>query len=224
MSAQDKDKAPRRLHIGGTIRVAGWEVFNALAGDHVDHVGNANDLSRFADNTFADVYASHVLEHFDYRDELLRTLLEWRRVLIAGGRLHISVPDLEILSRLLVDKALTGQERFHVMRMIFGGHVDRYDYHQVGLTEEFLTDFLRAADFGAIRRVPELGFFNDTSRIVFRGTLISLNMIAEKPAAPKPAAMTIPFGAEKTETRIGRNDPCPCGSGRKYKHCHGVAS
>ncbi|MGH6885129.1 MAG: SEC-C metal-binding domain-containing protein, partial [Geminicoccales bacterium] len=20
---------------------------------------------------------------------------------------------------------------------------------------------------------------------------------------------------------IGRNDPCPCGSGRKYKHCHG---
>jgi preprotein translocase subunit SecA len=21
--------------------------------------------------------------------------------------------------------------------------------------------------------------------------------------------------------RTGRNDPCPCGSGRKYKHCHG---
>jgi hypothetical protein len=20
--------------------------------------------------------------------------------------------------------------------------------------------------------------------------------------------------------RVGRNDPCPCGSGRKYKHCH----
>lgn len=20
-------------------------------------------------------------------------------------------------------------------------------------------------------------------------------------------------------TKIGRNDPCPCGSGRKYKHC-----
>jgi preprotein translocase subunit SecA len=19
----------------------------------------------------------------------------------------------------------------------------------------------------------------------------------------------------------GRNDPCPCGSGKKYKHCHG---
>jgi preprotein translocase subunit SecA len=22
--------------------------------------------------------------------------------------------------------------------------------------------------------------------------------------------------------RVGRNDPCPCGSGKKYKHCHGA--
>ncbi|HEX3728276.1 MAG TPA: SEC-C metal-binding domain-containing protein [Opitutaceae bacterium] len=22
--------------------------------------------------------------------------------------------------------------------------------------------------------------------------------------------------------KVGRNDPCPCGSGKKYKHCHGV--
>ena len=25
----------------------------------------------------------------------------------------------------------------------------------------------------------------------------------------------------KREKKIGRNDPCPCGSGKKYKHCHG---
>lgn len=25
----------------------------------------------------------------------------------------------------------------------------------------------------------------------------------------------------KVEEKIGRNDPCPCGSGKKYKHCHG---
>lgn len=25
----------------------------------------------------------------------------------------------------------------------------------------------------------------------------------------------------KVEERIGRNDPCPCGSGKKFKHCHG---
>jgi preprotein translocase subunit SecA len=23
--------------------------------------------------------------------------------------------------------------------------------------------------------------------------------------------------------KVGRNDPCPCGSGKKYKNCHGAA-
>lgn len=27
----------------------------------------------------------------------------------------------------------------------------------------------------------------------------------------------------RTEPKVGRNDPCPCGSGKKYKHCHGKA-
>ena len=25
-----------------------------------------------------------------------------------------------------------------------------------------------------------------------------------------------------TRTKVGRNDPCPCGSGKKFKNCHGV--
>lgn len=28
----------------------------------------------------------------------------------------------------------------------------------------------------------------------------------------------------RTEKKVGRNDPCPCGSGKKYKHCHGKDS
>jgi preprotein translocase subunit SecA len=26
----------------------------------------------------------------------------------------------------------------------------------------------------------------------------------------------------KTEKKVGRNDPCPCGSGKKYKNCCGA--
>lgn len=26
---------------------------------------------------------------------------------------------------------------------------------------------------------------------------------------------------EQSGVKVGRNEPCPCGSGRKYKHCHG---
>jgi preprotein translocase subunit SecA len=25
----------------------------------------------------------------------------------------------------------------------------------------------------------------------------------------------------RTAAKVGRNEPCPCGSGRKYKKCHG---
>jgi uncharacterized protein len=26
----------------------------------------------------------------------------------------------------------------------------------------------------------------------------------------------------RAQPKVGRNDPCPCGSGRKYKVCHGA--
>ena len=31
-----------------------------------------------------------------------------------------------------------------------------------------------------------------------------------------------PKTAPAASTKVGRNDPCPCGSGQKYKHCHGA--
>ncbi len=46
---------------------------------------------------------------------------------------------------------------------------------------------------------------------------------ASHPAAPRaqtpPSAPAVP--QRRDETKVGRNDPCPCGSGKKYKNCHG---
>ncbi len=47
-----------------------------------------------------------------------------------------------------------------------------------------------------------------------------------EPAEPKPAAATdLRAGVDPKDPatwgKSGRNDPCPCGSGKKYKHCHG---
>jgi hypothetical protein len=33
-----------------------------------------------------------------------------------------------------------------------------------------------------------------------------------------------PGASTRAVTKAGRNERCPCGSGRKYKHCHGAAS
>jgi preprotein translocase subunit SecA len=39
--------------------------------------------------------------------------------------------------------------------------------------------------------------------------------LADMPDAPKATPIRV-------DPKIGRNDPCPCGSGKKYKNCHGV--
>jgi predicted SAM-dependent methyltransferase len=156
-------------------------VLDANPGPCVDHVANASDLHDFEDNSFVQIYASHVVEHFDYRDQLIQTLKEWCRVLAPAGTLCVSVPDLDTLARLFVDRSLLSvQDRFLVMRMIFGGHIDKYDYHLVGLNEEFLTEYLQAGGFTGIRRVSRFGLFQDTSCLELKNVPISLNMIAIK--------------------------------------------
>jgi preprotein translocase subunit SecA len=40
--------------------------------------------------------------------------------------------------------------------------------------------------------------------------------VAAAPATPQPVQHHLP--------KVGRNDPCPCGSGKKFKHCHGQLS
>jgi preprotein translocase subunit SecA len=42
-------------------------------------------------------------------------------------------------------------------------------------------------------------------------------------ARPAPAAEPARTFV-RSERKVGRNEPCPCGSGKKYKHCHGALS
>ncbi|MFW5426476.1 MAG: SEC-C metal-binding domain-containing protein, partial [Methylophagaceae bacterium] len=38
----------------------------------------------------------------------------------------------------------------------------------------------------------------------------------EQPSHQKPVT--------RDGKKVGRNDPCPCGSGKKFKQCHGAIS
>jgi predicted SAM-dependent methyltransferase len=101
-------------------------------------------------------------------------------VLAPGGLFKFSVPDLQTLCRLFLDPKLDVQQRFHVMRMILGGQMDAYDFHKVGLTQEFALQYLGAAGFTKARRVATFGLFPDTSELTFLGIPISLNIEAVK--------------------------------------------
>ena len=54
-----------------------------------------------------------------------------------------------------------------------------------------------------------------TSKQELPGSSINPNRIPEAPREQRPVQ---PIRVEK---RVGRNDPCPCGSGKKFKSCHG---
>jgi hypothetical protein len=43
---------------------------------------------------------------------------------------------------------------------------------------------------------------------------------ATPPAPPEPPSVAAMDPLPDPSRKIGRNDPCPCGSGRKYKKCH----
>ncbi|MDM4770667.1 preprotein translocase subunit SecA [Solimonas sp. SE-A11] len=49
-----------------------------------------------------------------------------------------------------------------------------------------------------------------------QGAAAPRRLEAVEPAAPRQAPMV------RDMPKVGRNDPCPCGSGKKYKQCHGA--
>jgi len=69
----------------------------------------------------------------------------------------------------------------------------------------------------------------DTARMVLTVHLKENNTVERKQVARAQSATHGEGGANKTvrgatvrnKNKVGRNDPCPCGSGKKYKHCHG---
>ncbi|PIR21832.1 MAG: preprotein translocase subunit SecA [Deltaproteobacteria bacterium CG11_big_fil_rev_8_21_14_0_20_45_16] len=48
-----------------------------------------------------------------------------------------------------------------------------------------------------------------------------LNFVSSSSTSPREAKPAETFKREAK--KVGRNDPCPCGSGKKYKKCHGAA-
>ncbi len=169
-----------RLHIGGRVPKEGWTVLNAQPGPHVDIVGDFRDLSRFADTSIVEIYASHVLEHLSYSVEVVPALTACHRVLSPGGRLSVAVPNMETICRLMLHPESTPQIKYHLMRILFGGQADDWDYHKSGFTPELLAGFLGEAGFEDVHQVDGFGLFDDTSELRIGGVPISLNVVAVK--------------------------------------------
>ncbi|MGE4061807.1 MAG: methyltransferase domain-containing protein [Rhodospirillaceae bacterium] len=169
-----------KLHIGGKEGRKGWTVLDIAPGAHVDIVGNCNDLSALPDACCAEIYASHVLEHLAYDGEVQRALAGFHRVLAPGGRIRVSVPDMETLCKLFLLPNMSFQHRYQVMRSLFGGRTTPHDVHYTGMFFEYLGAMMHGAGFRNIERVPEFGEFKDASSLKAGNVLVSLNVQAMK--------------------------------------------
>jgi predicted SAM-dependent methyltransferase len=167
-----------KLHIGGEQRKLDWKILNIQKKDNTDFVGDISDLKQFRDESIEEIYASHVLEHVKH-SLLKKTFLEIYRVLKKGGKFYISVPDLAVLTNLFIS-AKGANERFTIMKMIFGVQVDEYDFHYFGWYEELLSEFLNISGFKTYAKVENFNIFNDTSLMKINNKLISLNVVAFK--------------------------------------------
>ncbi|MCU0453788.1 MAG: preprotein translocase subunit SecA [Bacteroidetes bacterium] len=79
-----------------------------------------------------------------------------------------------------------------------------------------------------LRRPSNITMTHDSAEGAgFAGNAVSVSGMAPgEPPAPG-SGMRPPHGPPRQQTpihveaKVGRNDPCPCGSGKKYKNCHG---
>lgn len=148
-----------------------------------------------------------------------------RKWVMEYGRMpfpHIMAPSMDRLYDLMINKAekpMTEQEANLTLTKLWLAHETNQTEEQVGLmTDIMLRIDVKGADTDdnqvshalsmTFRDLPEWHLDGKTTEDLLQ-------------PQPKPSASTHSPMLQPPTHKLGRNEPCWCGSGRKYKHCHG---
>lgn len=134
------------------------------------------------------IYCSHAIAYFD-RDEILRVLKEWYRVLKTGGILRLATPDFKVLTQLYIDKTITLDQMIGPLygRWPMGNQTI---YHRTTYDFDSLKAVLETVGFKDVKlydwRETEHAEHDDHSQAYIphmdkeNGTLVSLNVECQK--------------------------------------------
>ncbi|MGB4588740.1 MAG: preprotein translocase subunit SecA [Clostridiaceae bacterium] len=108
-------------------------------------------------------------------------------------------------------------------------HIDNMDHLKkgIGLRAYKQQDPVQAYQFEGSEMFDEMitAINTDTIKYIMRVAIRKEEPIEREQVATEVSTNSDNTMAKKPvqkETRIGRNSPCPCGSGKKYKNCHGA--
>ena len=153
-------------------------------------------------------------------DELQEMVLQAVKERYAEKEEEMSVERMREFEKVILLRAID---------MKWTDHIDAMDQlrHGIHLRAYGQTDPLRAYQSEGFTMFEEMveAIENDAARFAMKAE-IRENL--EREEVVKGQAVNPEDGEQKPKkkpvrrsTNIGRNDPCPCGSGKKYKNCHG---
>jgi len=109
-------------------------------------------------------------------------------------------------------------------------HINNMDHLKrgIGLRAYKQQDPVQAYQFEGSEMFDEMirSINNDTIKYIMHVAVRKEEKIEREQVAKETSTnqdTTLKRKPTVKNTRVGRNDPCPCGSGKKYKNCHGAA-
>jgi len=177
-----------KLHLGcGERYIPNWIHIDQADMPHIEYVTEVHKLDMFEDESCDLIYASHVLEYYDWQEAESIVLPEWNRVLKKNGLLRLSVPNIETISRLY----LAGMKLDWFIGPMYGRMEasDKMIYHKCIYDKTKLEEILSGCGFDRFRKYDwkqtSHSHIDDFSKGYIPhmredGILLSLNMEAQK--------------------------------------------
>ena len=179
--------------------------------DEIDAKGLLNDLGAFMPLSSEEAQALVAdLPRADVRSEMVRRTQSLARTKYAEKEVELGAEAMRKVERLVT---------LSVIDRLWMEHLTAMEHMRHGIG-------LRAA-----AQQQPLVVYKKEGHALFEGLLAGIKhdvasamlrvSIKAQPLQPRPVPKTPPRQAVAAGKRVGRNDPCPCGSGKKYKHCCG---
>jgi preprotein translocase subunit SecA len=139
--------------------------------------------------------------------EITEKLIQYAEQLYEQREKEIGADNMRLMERLVMLRAIDSLWKDHLTEMDhLRQQASLYSVRQIDPIVAY------KKEGHALFQSLTAGIEHDVVHTIYKVSLVK----KEAPAQRQPQRAAVPAGR-----KVGRNEPCPCGSGKKYKHCCG---